>query len=326
MQKNNGKGFLFLLLIALTLAVIFASLGCNKAFAANKIKNSNFSCTYSQVQKKAIGENAVCIPNAEKTNNLQKDNLSCANGKEKNIELLCLMYHNVVSDKQKQGDYEMRVSSVAGDFAWLKKNAYQCVTPNELLGIVDNQKFGKYVMITFDDGFYGVYKHIPPLLEKYNMKCVVSVTGEFIDMADKQNYKTRCSYMNSNEVKQLAQNARVVIAHHSYDYHHINNGLRGVRKKQNESASQYEQRFLRDTKKLENKLSDYGITTQIYCYPFGEYCKESESILKNLDYKVTMTCNEKINYLTDRNSLYLLGRINRAAKYQNLSNLPHIGC
>ena len=43
--------------------------------------------------------------------------------------------------------------------------------------------------------------------------CIVSVVGEFMDIADKQNFKSRCSYMNTKEVKELAKNQRIELFH-----------------------------------------------------------------------------------------------------------------
>lgn len=307
MLKNNGKNILFLLLCLLLITVALVSFGCNEALAEKNVATRGFSCSQSEIQ---TTENVTQV----------------ANKKNYNIELLCLMYHNVVADNQKQGDYEIRVSSVERDFADLKQKGYKCVGQKQLLEIVDNQKKGKYVMITFDDGFFGVYKYIPQLLTKYDMRCVVSVTGEFIDIADKQNYKTRCSYMNTAEVKKLAQNPRVEIAHHTYNFHHITSNRKGVKISKNESVDKYKQNFTADVKKLEKKLGNLGVKTQAFCYPFGEYCRESERTLKDMGYQITMTCNEHINYLSSRNSLYLLGRLNRSAKYQNLDKLLQAGC
>ena len=153
------------------------------------------------------------------------------------------------------------------------------------------------------------------------MSCIVSVVGEFMDRQDKLDYKTRCSYMNTSEVKELAKNPRVEIAQHSYDFHHIKNGRKGVKIKSGETSDKYMETFKVDTKKLTDKLKGIGVKTKAYCYPYGEYCKESESVLKSLNYQMTMTCNEHINYLKGRESLYLLGRLNRSAKYQNINNL-----
>lgn len=314
MAKNNGKNILFLLICLLVLAIALGGFGCNQALSAKSTAKRSFSCA----------QNCFAGNQGETESNVETVSKSDSSDK---IELLCIMYHNVVADSQKQGDYEMRVSAVERDFVDLKKKGYKCVSQSQLVEIVDKQKYGKYVMITFDDGFFGVYKHIPPLLAKYDMNCVVAVTGEFIDIADKQDYKTRCSYMNSAEVKKLAQNPRVEIAHHSYSFHHITKNRRGVKINKNESLNVYNQKFFDDTKKLESKLGDFGVKPQVYCYPFGEYCRESEKALKDMGYQITMTCNEHINYLANRNSLYLLGRLNRSAKYQNISEmLLKAGC
>lgn len=303
MAKNNGKFILFLLICILVVSFGLLLGGC-------KYQPSN----------KKIGTDSSL--NSKQASNTKID----SKGK---IELLCLMYHNVVGDKQKQGDYEIRESTIERDFAELAKMGYKCVNSKQLFDIVDGKKSGKYVMITFDDGFYGVYKYVPRLLEKYNMQCIVSVVGEFMDKQDKQDkqsVKTRCSYMNTQEVATLAKNKRVEIAHHSYNLHHISGGKRGVKMLPNESNAEYKSRFLTDTQKLDDRLKKIDISMQTYCYPYGEYCKESESMLKNLGYKMTLTCNEKINYPKNKQSLFLLNRINRSAAYANLNELLVSAC
>lgn len=303
MAKNNGKFILFLLICILVVSFGLLLGGC-------KYQPSN----------KKIGTDSSL--HSKQASNTKID----SKGK---IELLCLMYHNVVGDKQKQGAYEVRESTIERDFAELEKMGYKCVNSKQLFDIVDGKKSGKYVMITFDDGFYGVYKYVPRLLEKYNMKCIVSVVGEFMDKQDKQDkqsVKTRCSYMNTQEVATLAKNKRVEIAHHSYNLHHIGGGKRGVKMLPNESNAEYKSRFLTDTQKLDDRLKKIDISMQTYCYPYGEYCKESESMLKNLGYKMTLTCNEKINYPKNKQSLFLLNRINRSAAYANLNELLVSAC
>ncbi len=304
MAKNNGNKFIFLLIICVLAVAIILIMGGGKSGATSKAKS------------------LVGIT----TNKVDENNFQMVNVGDKNsIELLCLMYHNVVADNQKQGDYEIRVSALERDFKELKSMGYKCVDSKELLNIVDNKKYGKYVMITFDDGFYGVYKYLPTLLERHKMKAVVSVVGEYIDWQDKQNYKSRCSYMNTEEVKELSRNKRVEIAYHSYELHHIN-GRRGVKIKKGENSTEYTKMFTNDTKKLGGKLNNLGIKSSVYCYPYGEFCKESEKVLKGLDFNITMTCAEKVNYLSSRQSLFLIGRINRAASYQNLNNLLLKAC
>lgn len=320
MAKNNGKFTLFFMLFVMVLALCMV-VGMDTR--EHNLKNVSFSAyghlvtTFNNNSDKTI---ACSDKNQKDTDNLLQTDKKVSTPKGE-IEFLCLMYHNIVSNNQKQGDYEVRVSTVEKDFIELKKLGYQCVGRAQLADIVANQKKGKYVMITFDDGFYGVYKYIPALLEKYKMKCVVSVVGEFMDMEDKKDFKTRCSYMNTKEVATLAKNPRVEIAHHSYEWHHINKNRRGVKIKKDEDFSSYQKLFVSDTNKLSRKLKNIGVKVKSYCYPYGEYCKESEKLLKDMGYTMTMTCNEKINYFSNKKTLYLIGRVNRSAKYADLSSL-----
>ena len=316
MAKNNGKFTLFFMLfiLALTLCLVIGMDKCE--FATKKVAfDSNCKVADYDIDNKS--DNNFLSMSKTSTKDV-------ASGKK--IELLCLMYHNVVGNTQKQGNYEVKQSVLEEDFKELKKLGYKCVDRKSLFDIVNKKQTGKYVMITFDDGFYGVYKYVPSLLEKYDMKCLVSVVGEFMDRQDKLTYRTRCSYMNTNEVRELAKNKRVEIAHHSYNLHHIQDGRRGVKIKKDETNDKYTQVFKEDTQKLTSKLNGLGVKVKTYCYPYGEFCRESERVLKGLNYQMTMTCVEKVNYLENKNSLFLLGRINRSANYQNITNLINKAC
>lgn len=231
--------------------------------------------------------NAESIENAT-----SEDKTLKVNGNFK-VELLCLMYHNVVAENERENDYEVNWRRIENDFIELKELGYSCVSCAELEEIVKEQRGGRYVMITFDDGFYGVYKYIPPLLEKYDMKCVVAVVGEFMDMADKASKKTRCSYMNSREVQAIAQNTRVEVAHHTYYMHHHTKQSKGAKIRQGESREDYFARLEKDTNLMQKRLAKLGVYSQIFCYPYGDYCSESEQFLREKGFKITMTCVEK---------------------------------
>ena len=59
------------------------------------------------------------------------------------------------------------------------------------------------------------------------------------------------------------------------------------------------------------------ITPIIYTYPFGEYSKESLTVLKELGFRISMTCNEGVNIITrDSECLYFLKRNNRPSNVE----------
>lgn len=93
-----------------------------------------------------------------------------------------------------------------------------------------------------------------------------------------------------------------------------------------EPANQYVELFTKDLKKMEKRLAELAIKPNFFCYPYGEYCLESEKSLKENDYQMTFTCTEKTNIIKSPSDLFLIGRINRAAKYKNISNLLDKTC
>lgn len=255
----------------------------------------------------------------KKNFDVEQCNLGCT-------QLLCLMYHNVIADGLKENDYEVCVSTVENDFASLKKLGYQCVDRKQLKEIAKTGEQGKFVMITFDDGFYGVCKYLPHLLQKYDFKCTMAVVGEFIDIAEKQRTKTRCSYATLDEIEQFAKSERVEIAHHTYDFHHISKSRKGIKIAKGENVKSYQNLVQKDLHKLQNKLAKINIDLKTYCYPYGEYCKQSEQVIRNNGYEMTMTCNEKINNIYGEKDLFLISRINRSAKYHNIEELLSKTC
>jgi putative deacetylase len=95
---------------------------------------------------------------------------------------------------------------------------------------------------------------------------------------------------------------------------HSQKGRQGVKIKWGESEEQYEKVFSEDTLKNEEFLKQIGVKPVCFAYPFGRYCKQSEKVLKNLGYKVTLTCEEGKNTITGPDSLFLMKRCNRTDK------------
>ena len=57
------------------------------------------------------------------------------------------------------------------------------------------------------------------------------------------------------------------------------------------------------------------ITPTAFVYPFGEFNAVSEKVIKELSFKCSMICAEKMNVITkDKECLYQLGRFIRTDK------------
>lgn len=101
---------------------------------------------------------------------------------------------------------------------------------------------------------------------------------------------------------------------HTYNAHSMNNGRNGCKKTSSESAEHYSNFLCNDLNKLQEEFKNNcnGYQPNTFTYPFGAVSKESNSIIKNLGFKASLSCTSGINIITkDPNCLYLLKRNNR---------------
>ena len=87
---------------------------------------------------------------------------------EEGVHLPVLMYHSILKDSARQGQYVISPSVLSADLDALQQRGYQTVTVSDLLAYVyDGVSLPeKPVMITFDDGYYNNYVYAYPLRER----------------------------------------------------------------------------------------------------------------------------------------------------------------
>ena len=87
-----------------------------------------------------------------------------------------IMYHNFVTEADvKSGvefdEYSVNPQDFEQDLIWLRDNGYTTITSDDLLRHLEGKKSlpHKAVIISIDDGSWGVYTNAYPLLKKYNI-------------------------------------------------------------------------------------------------------------------------------------------------------------
>ena len=169
-------------------------------------------------------------------------------------------------------------------------------------------------MITFDDGYLSFYEYAYPLLQKYNMKAVLSVIGKYSDLYSECNDRNvNYAHVTWDDIKEMSKSGLVEMANHTYDLHTLND-RKGSTIKSGENDDCYKTMLASDLKTVQNKLKEVTGTSPIaFTYPFGRVCKQSYSIIEEMGFKVSFGCEEKINYIDKENpNLYKLKRFNRA--------------
>lgn len=239
---------------------------------------------------------------------------------EPGIELPVIMYHHVLGeDSTLLGDYVISCSEFEGDLAWLKAAGYTPVSAGQLIAYTQGQGElpERPILLTFDDGYESFYANAWPLLEKYQMKAVVSVIGRYSDLYSQPDAVKHLNYshLNWQQVRQLSESGLVEIGSHSQDMHDAagKESRAGARKRKGESQQHYDASFRQDTETVEGKIRQaIGQKPVVYAYPFGYYTQDSEAILKEMGYQMTLSCESRVNRIRrDPECLYLLGRFNR---------------
>lgn len=235
------------------------------------------------------------------------------------IELPILMYHGILKDTKLQGDYVIAPYQFEEDLKMLKEKGYHTVTVNNLIDYVYSGKPlpEKPVMLTFDDGYYNNYIYAYPLLKKYECSAVISPIAYYSEYYSSLDQKPSASYFHCTwrQLEEMQESGLVEIQNHSYNMH-SQSGRQGIQRKKGEGSDEYKLAVKEDILKSQEMLHEkLGIYPQAFVYPFGEYNSISEELLKELSFKCTVTCEERINIITKNpKSLYKLGRFLRKSK------------
>ena len=241
---------------------------------------------------------------------------------EGSIRLPVVMYHHLMKDQSRLGDYIISPAQFEEDLLYIQKCGYTTISVFELM---DHQFNGaslpeKPILITFDDGNESVYAYAYPLLKKYNMKAVVSIIGKHTDFYSEPETPNDVSYANLtwDQLREMKQSGVFEIGNHTYNMHEDGTkGTRyGIRIKKGESPEDYRKAILEDVGGLSIEMNEQlGESPTIFAYPFGALCKESKPLLTEIGFQVILTCEEKVNVVPENAELpIVLKRYNRAHK------------
>ena len=231
------------------------------------------------------------------------------------VPLPVVMYHSIC--EKAPTDYSVTPDQLESDLAWLRNNGFNSVSAEQVI----NYTYGhgelpdKPVLITFDDGFYNNLSLALPLLEKYDMRAVVSIVGRYTDdYAPADPHTDSYSYLTWSDISELIASDRIEIGSHTYDMHSRTNGRQGCAKLPTESDEEYISTLRNDIGILRTELhQNCGIVPTVFAYPYGALCRESLPVLRDSGILMTLTCREGMNCITrDPDCLYGIFRYNRS--------------
>ena len=231
------------------------------------------------------------------------------------VELPVIMYHSLVKNDAQAAEYICPISRVESDLAWLEGQGYESVTLAQLSALSQGKGTlpAKPVLITLDDGYRNNQTLLPPLLEKYNMKAVIGIVGEYTDVYTAcGDDGSRHACMSWEDAANAVQSPRLELANHSYYFHHLSS-RKGSAKRAGESLADWQAALTSDTMAMQNAIEEHcGMAPLAYAYPFGQITPGADSVMEKLGIHITFSCNEMRSVITSgQGGLYSLGRFNR---------------
>jgi peptidoglycan/xylan/chitin deacetylase (PgdA/CDA1 family) len=237
------------------------------------------------------------------------------------IQLPVVMYHSIQKNRSKLGRYTISPEELEADFKWLQDNGYRSVTIDQLVMYTEGKSAEgsplpeKPVFLTFDDGYYDNMYYADPLLKKYGFTAAIFVVGDFIDKSEREGCQNpNYSYASRRTLEQMAQEGYWEIESHSYSLHLCNRGRDGVKRKHGESDEAYERLLRDDFSKIGELIEGVaGRRPRAFAYPFGSMSGEAESVLREMGYKITLSCSLGIAEIRagEPDTLYKMKRILR---------------
>lgn len=246
-------------------------------------------------------------------------------------ELLVLSYHessHVLGRDKNFKAMTLETSVLAAQFSWLKEHGYVSVDIDDLLAAQKGQRPlpEKAVLLSFDDGYRGMYEQVFPLLRAFDYRAVLAVVGSWLETPAGKPvmYGTdpvsRDYFLSWQQIREMVNSGYVEVASHSYDLHHgvLANpqgntqpaaiSLRyDAKTGRYESGKQYHQRIRRDLQRNSDLIARrIGQRPRAMVWPYGAYNRVTIDIARDLGMPVTMSLEaDKANI----NNLGSVGRL-----------------
>jgi peptidoglycan/xylan/chitin deacetylase (PgdA/CDA1 family) len=218
-----------------------------------------------------------------------------------------ITYHDIGDAKN---PYTIKPHEFENQIKYLVQQGYTFLVPGDIHLFMHNKKKfpKKSVMITFDDGYKGVYTYGYPILKKYKVRVTLFVVCMFIE---------RESFITFANLDEMVGSGMFFIGSHTYDSHHTyyypkeNKTLPDTFRQIGESEPAYQARILSDLtmskEMLELMYPQLLINT--FAYPFGEYNKELIQQVKKAGFTFAFAYNsDKQMLLTHQSNPFTLER------------------
>lgn len=191
-----------------------------------------------------------------------------------NTAVLC--YHDVNTNPFTWSEYVISPEEMEADIQYFLENGYKFLMPKQMWYADADEK---NIVLTFDDGYEGMYTEVYPLLVKYNVPAAMYVIGSEIDKA---------GYLQSWQIKEMDESGLVEIGNHTTIMHTYQYTVNDFA-----SSIRLVDDFIADVKDCSRRIIEItGHGTESLAYPSGRYTALMDRVIhENLGYTTTFSTN-----------------------------------
>jgi peptidoglycan/xylan/chitin deacetylase (PgdA/CDA1 family) len=222
--------------------------------------------------------------------------LSTYNGK-----VAVLMYHDVGPNSQSV--ISITPQHLDADLTLLQQEGFHIIPISQMVDFMDHRATvpEKAVVLTFDDGYQGVYQYAFPILKKHHAPATIFIIGYTVGKTP--------GYLTWPEAQEMEASGLVTVGGHTYNLH-----WQGPTIKPNvdepatiahlfdpqtghvETEQEYEARILADSRLLQETFkSNLGHTTPYFAYPYGTYNTALIRILGDAGFRYMFTTSQGVD-------------------------------
>ena len=197
-------------------------------------------------------------------------------------ELPILAYHKV-DTRRELGFTSLSPDRFERQIRFLRREGYTSISPPEILDFreskIKNQKSKNFrpVLITFDDGYEGVYTYAYPILKEHSFTAIIFVTTGYIGKYNNWDASPgpRFKHLQWSHIREMADDG-IWFGSHGINHDFLT--------RRNDSTARYE--IEASKKELEDTL---GQPIRFFSYPYGDYDDRIMRIVQEAGYEAAFS-------------------------------------
>jgi len=202
------------------------------------------------------------------------------------MKIPIFLHHHIAYNNYTPENFE-------AELKYLKSENYKTLKLNQLLDFFNGKKLeGKYVMLTFDDGYADNYICAYPLLKKYGFNAVVFITTSYINdghprktilegenspLLDKKTERMPDGFLRWQEIEIMIRDGVFEIGSHTHTHRNF---------KKDNIYKDIKEELIVSKDIIKTKL---GIDVISLAWPWGDFNNEHVSIAQTIGYKLIFT-------------------------------------